>query len=324
MLSDEQKEELLKLAPNIKFNEPLSWHTHFRIGGPAEFLLAYKDNHNHQPLKSVLGFCTSENIPVTILGGGSNVLVSDKGLRGLVLRLDTSNIMVFPPHSGKDHFVVQVASGCSMQKLVKFTIDLGLAGLEPFLGLPGTVGGAVYNNAHFKRDQLFGNFVTKVWTIPFPLNNLLRENCFKRDELNFSYDYSLFQALPDKEIIIIVEIALERGDKEKIKALAEKLLKERQDSQPLDLPSSGCIFKNPNPYTSAGELIDTAGIKGLRIGGAEISAKHANFIVNPEKKATAEDVLSLIARIKKEVQKRHGVLLEEEIFFLDNGEGVVK
>lgn len=324
MLTELQKKELLKLAPNIRFNEPLSWHTYFRIGGPADSFLLYTDSENIQPLKNVLKFCSDEKIPLTVLGGGSNVLISDSGIRGLVLRLDTNNILAIPPHHKDDSMTIQVLAGCSMQRLAKFSVSLGLTGLEPFLGLPGTVGGAVYNNAHFKRDQLFGNFITKVWTIPFPLNSLTKENYYTQEQLKFAYDHSIFQSLPQKEIIITVEITLKKGNKEKIEALAAELLKERQDFQPLDLPSSGCIFKNPNPYTSAGELIDTAGLKGFRIGGAEISTKHANFIINPEKKATAEDVLALIAHIKNEVFKRHKVLLEEEIFFFDNEEGVVK
>lgn len=324
MLTEKQKEELLKLAPNIKFDEQLSRHTYFKIGGPAEAFLTYPHFLSFQKLKEVLKFCSDDKIGVTVLGAGSNVLISDKGLPGLVLRLEGSNIVVTSDLSKETPVSLQVLGGCPTQKLVKFSINLGLTGLEPFMGLPGTVGGAVYNNAHFKRDQLFGNFVTKVWTIPFPLNSLLEENYYTQDQLGFTYDYSLFQSLPRKEIIVVVEISLKKGNKEEIEALAEKLLEERQNSQPLDFPSSGCIFKNPNPYTSAGELIDTAGLKGFRIGGAEVSDKHANFIVNPEKTAAAADVLALIAHIKNEVLRKHGLLLEEEIFFLDNEEGVVK
>ncbi len=324
MLTERQKEALLKLAPNIKFNEPLSQHAYFGIGGPAEAFLTYQHGVTFGILKKVLKFCSDEKIEVTVLGAGSNVLVSDKGLSGLVLRLDGSGTMITSDFPKEEPVTIQVLAGCSMQKLVKFTMSIGLTGLEPFLGLPGTVGGAVYNNAHFKRHQLFGNFVTKVWTIPFPLYNLTEEHFYRQEDMKFAYDYSVFQSLPRKEIIITVEVALKKGNKVEIETLAEKLMQERKNSQPLDLPSSGCIFKNPNPYTSAGELVDTAGLKGFRIGGAEVSAKHANFIVNPEKKATAADVLALIAYVKNEVRKRHGVLLEEEIFFLDNEEGVIK
>ncbi|MBI2057888.1 MAG: UDP-N-acetylmuramate dehydrogenase [Candidatus Yanofskybacteria bacterium] len=323
MLTKEQKEALLKLTSDVKFDEPMSWHTYFRIGGLADAFLAYTDSRNIQPLKNVLKFCTDEKIPLTVLGGGSNVLISDKGLPGLVLRLDTNNILSSTPYHGTDPVTIQVAAGCPMQRLVKFSISLGLTGLEPFLGLPGTVGGAVYNNAHLKRDQLFGNFVAKVWTISFPLDNLMRENCYKQKELAFKYDFSLFQSLPHKEIIFLVEIVLNRGNKEEIEKYAEELLRQRKESQPLDLPSSGCIFKNPDCY-SASKLIDEAGMKGVCIGGAEISSKHANFIVNREKKATAQDVLTLIDSIKDAVFKKFGILLEEEIFVMGKDEKETK
>ncbi|MBI2676973.1 MAG: UDP-N-acetylmuramate dehydrogenase [Candidatus Yanofskybacteria bacterium] len=316
MLTEEQKKELLKLAPNIKFDEPLSQHTYFKIGGPAESFLTYTDSRNTQPLKNVLKFCTDEKILFTVLGGGSNVLVSDKGLPGLVLRLDTNSILSSTPYHGSDPVTIQVAAGCPMQKLVKFSMNLGLTGLEPFLGLPGTVGGAVYNNAHFKRDQLFGSFVTKVWTIPFPLDNLLKENCYKQKDLQFGYDLSLFQTLSHKEVIFLVEVILKRDNKEEIEKYAEELLRQRKESQPLDLPSSGCVFKNPEGCALAGQIIELAGLKGLRIGGAEVSTKHANFIINPEKKATASDVLSLMAKVHGTVFELFEILLEPEIFFL--------
>ena len=316
MLTEKQKEELLKLAPSIKFDEPLSQHTYFRIGGPAEAFLAYTDSRNTQPLKNVLKFCTNEKIPLTVLGGGSNVLVSDKGLSGLVLRLDTSSMLPSAPYHSGDPVTIQVAAGCPMQRLVKFAMSLGLTGLEPFLGLPGTVGGAVYNNAHFKRNQLFGSFVTKVWSIPFPLGNILKESCYRQKDLEFRYDFSLLQSLPHKEVIFLVEIILKRGNKEEIEKYAEELLKQRKESQPLDLPSSGCVFKNPEECTSAGRIIELAGLKGVRIGGAQVSTKHANFIINPEKKATASDVLSLMAKIHGTVFDLFEILLEPEIFFL--------
>ena len=319
MLTEKQKEELLKLMSDVKLDEPLNQHTYFRIGGPAEAFLPYKYSLDYRPLKSVLVFCANENIPVTVLGGGSNVLILDEGLLGLVLRLDTGNIMMIPPYEENEPRIIQVDSGCSMQKLVKFTLSFGLTGLEPFLGLPGTVGGAVYNNAHFKRDQLFDDFVTKVWTIPFLQDNSMRENCYRKSQLEFGYDHSLFQSLSHKEIIILVEIALKKGDKQEVEALTEKLLKERRSSQPLDMPSSGCIFKNPENCPSAGWIIEHAGLKGLHVGGAEVSTKHANFIINPEKKATAADVLALMKIIHGTVLERFDILLEPEIFILGKG-----
>ena len=322
MLTEKQRKELLKLAPGTKFDEPLSWHTYFRIGGPTDAFLVYK-NSDFQPLKNILGFCLNEKIPITIIGRGSNILIPDNGLRGLILRLDSDSITAYPPFLQNDPTVIQVLAGCSMQRLVKFTLDLGLTGLEPFLGLPGNVGSAVYNNAHFKRVQLFGNFVTKIWTIPLALKNMREEKCYKQTELQFDYDYSIFQSLPQKELIVVVEIVLKRGNKEEIKKRAEELLKQRKESQPLDLPSSGCIFKNPD-CCSAGWLIDQAGMKGVKVGGAEVSGKHANFIINPEKMATAQDVLTLINLIKDAVLKKFGILLEKEIFVMNNNQEELK
>lgn len=323
MLNEKQKTALLKLGLEIKFDEPLKRYTYFQIGGPADAFCRYQDGYNYGPLRDLLHWCAQENIPVTILGGGSNILISDCGLLGLVLQLRTEHIQIINHGLKEDPVYLQVSGGEQVQKLAEFAEVVGLTGLEPFNGLPGTVGGAVYNNAHYKRHQLFGDLITRVWTIPLPLHNHDQENFYLKKELRFEYDSSIFQHYPHQELIITVEIKLFKGHRPEIKALTARFLVERRQTQPLNVPSSGCIFKNPNAELSAGVLIEQAGLKGFKISGygAEVSAKHANFIINPHKEATAEQVLILAAHIHAEVLRLTGITLEREIFFIDNGKG---
>lgn len=321
MLTTKQKEVLLKLAPEIKFEEPLKRHTYFQIGGPADAFYRYTNGYDYTALRRLLHFCAIEEIPVTILGGGSNVLISDHGLRGLVLQMHTRHIQVYYNGMTMDPVPLQASGGDQMKDLAEYTmLVLGLTGLEPFWGLPGTVGGAVYNNAHYQHHQLFGDWITKVWTIPLPLRSSTAENFYLKKDLLFRYDHSVFQDQPP-ELIIAIELELPKGDKTAIRVLAEKLRHERQEHQPLNIPSSGCIFKNPESGLSAGVLIDNAGLKGMVWGGAVISDRHANFIINPHKTAMASEVRQLIAIIKEKISSQYGLVLEEEVFFLDNGKG---
>lgn len=328
MLTEQQKQALLQLSPpdsveqpGLKFEEPLGYHTYFRIGGPADAFLIYRDGHYYQPLKYILWFCRQNGLPVTILGGGSNVLVSDAGLVGLVIKMQTKNIFLGPPLR-HDYTRIFVSGGEQVRNLASFAQQHNLTGLEPFTGLPGTVGGAIYNNSHYQPEQLFGNLVREVWTIPLALTHPEETKFYLQKDLGFGYDDSVFQHLPpdQKELIIMAEIALPTGDKKEISALTRWYEEERKKSQPLEFPSSGCIFKNPKG-ASAGEIIESLGLKGMNCGGAEISTKHANFIINPSHTATAKDVLFLIQRVRKIVRDKHGLDLQPEIFFLKNGKG---
>jgi len=252
----------------VRLNEPLAKYTTFKIGGPADLFFVAK---NAEDLKKAVKSAKKLKTPYFILSGGSNILVSDKGIRSLVIKNQTSKISI----SGER---VEVDSGVLTSQLVKLTIDRGLAGLENFFGLPGTVGGAVYGNAHFKGKNI-------------------REVVSKTKEFD--------------GVILSVVFKLKPGDKKELWRTAKEACEYRKITQPLDFPSAGCIFKNPK-FQSAGYLIEQCGLKGTRSGGAMISNKHANFIVNTGG-ASCKDVLGLIELCQKKVKEKFGVKLEEEI-----------
>lgn len=298
--------------PNLSFKqyEPLSKHTYFKIGGPAEVFLAVTDA---TVLTDVVRFAGKNQIPITLLGGASNVLVLDKGISGLVIHNKTSAIDILDTH-------VTVDSGVLTNVLVRKAIDAGLGGLEYFMGLPGTVGGAVVNNSHYKH-QLFGEYVTQV-TVVTPSGE---KKTYTHDELQFSYDHSILQTT--KDVIISIELDLKHVDKQSLESIALEATRYRAETQPLGLPSSGCMFKNAaippekrdqfggKESIGAGWLIDHAGLKGMRIGDAQVSEKHANFIVNLGK-ATAEQVFELSTLVQRRVFEKFGVQLDREVFLL--------
>ena len=210
-------------------------------------------------------------------------------------------------------------SGCLINQLVHHTIDESLSGLQDFLGVPGTVGGAVYNNSHH-LDHLIGDFITQVEVVDLTG----RRKIYTHDELRFGYDSSLIQHT--KDCILSATFSLVSGEKTALWQQAEAALKHRRDSQPLEIPSSGCMFKNlskadalihqtPEGTTSSSKLIDMAGLKGESVGGATVSSKHANFIVNSGT-ATAKDVSTLADVVSDRVKERFGVLLDREVFFV--------
>lgn len=243
MLSEEQKTTLLKLAPGIKFDEPLKSHTYFQMGGPADAFWRYQDGYDYGPLKCLLCYCANERIPVTILGSGSNALVSDHGLLGLVLQLDTRHIQVADYGLSENPVPLQVSGGDPLRELAKCAEVLSLTGLEPFADLPGTVGGAVYHNPHDERGQSFGRFVRKVWAVSLPLLERDRENFYLQDDLEFGNGRSRFQRKPHSELIMVIEMTLPKGDQREIAALTEKLRRERRENPPYT-PGSRCILDN--------------------------------------------------------------------------------
>ncbi|MDO9465146.1 MAG: UDP-N-acetylmuramate dehydrogenase [bacterium] len=291
----------------IRFNELLSKHTSFRIGGHADVWIYPKDISD---IKNTLMFCNSYNIPVTILGGGTNVLISDKGIRGVVLNLE---------HGLCDIKIkgerITCGTGALLSKLLKQSARKELTGLEFTAGIPGTVGGAVSMNAGTKKNQKskiknqnleymgIGDLVESVKVID--MNGNISE--LGKNDLSFGYRKSNLY----EYIIVEAELKLKRGKEKEINDRISRLLEHKKSTQVLDIPSAGCIFKNPDIHSS-GRLIDKAGLKGLVIGDAQISEKHANFIVN-NGNAKAQDVLELIKKIKLTVFEKTGVKLEEEI-----------
>ncbi|MEI8232311.1 MAG: UDP-N-acetylmuramate dehydrogenase [bacterium] len=307
----------------LKFDEPLSGHTYFKLGGPADLL--YEARTSEDLVKAVQSAILYK-IPFIVIGGGSNILVTDLGYRGLVIKNKTSSIQLKGFAGGVEkgkldlkEALVYVESGVPANLFIRYTLDQGLAGLEHMLGLPGSVGGAVYNNSHH-LGHFFGDHLIEV-------EYLDKEGKIKKytqKELNFDYDYSIFHKT--KEIILSATFQLKRGDKDLLWGVANDAVKRRASTQPLGNPSSGCIFKNipladamrlgtPDTIQSVGYLLDKAGLKGLKVGGASVSEIHANFIVN-DGTATSQDVLDLIKEIKAKIKAKYGVDLTEEVFLI--------
>jgi UDP-N-acetylmuramate dehydrogenase len=260
----------------VRLNESLARHTTFKIGGPADLFFVAKTTKD---LKKAVLSAKKIKIPFFLLGRGSNILVSDKGFRGLVIKNETSQIKI----SGKR---VEADSGVLTSRLVKKTLEKSLSGLESFYGLPGTVGGAVSGSAHFQ-----GKHITELVEKTKKVNG----------------------------VIVSVIFKLKLGDKKKLDGTVKKAWHYRQASQPLNFPSAGCIFKNPENQ-SAGYLIDQCGLKGKKMGGAKVSQKHANFIVNMGG-ATCRDVLALAAICKRKVKEKFGIKLAEEIIIVGEFDG---
>jgi UDP-N-acetylmuramate dehydrogenase len=283
--------------------------TTFRVGGPAECLV---EVHDATGLARVAAIAAQAGLPVTILGGGSNVLVSDTGIRGVVVRV-RGGVMTLEGESG-----VRADAGASVNNLVRWAIGKALAGLEAWAGMPGTVGGAIFGNAHYGGRSI-GELVATVRLVcgSGPVEDI------PAGEMEFAYGRSRLQRTG--EVVLSVLFALTPSDDPAaLRETARRSLADRKRTQPLHMPSAGCVFQNPNPAVdhvpdgipaSAGALIDRAGLKGCAIGGARVSPLHANFIVN-EGGATASDIRRLIERCRDEVRTRFGITLRDEIRYL--------
>jgi UDP-N-acetylmuramate dehydrogenase len=253
----------------------------------------------------------SAGVPTAVLGGGSNVLVSDAGVRGLVIRVHGGDVV----QCAGDR--IRADAGVTINGLVRWTINKGLAGLEAWAGTPGTVGGAIHGNAHF-QGRLIGDLVRSV-TLVDP-DGGIRE--VPASHMEFGYDYSRLHRT--HEVVLAVEFGVSAGEPAALRAIARESLAFRKRTQPLESSSAGCVFQNPDPARdrvpagippSAGALVDRAGLKGARVGHARVSTTHANFIVN-EGGATAADIRALIEQCKAAVLARFGVALREEIVYL--------
>jgi UDP-N-acetylmuramate dehydrogenase len=287
----------------------LASYTTFRVGGPAEYVV---EVHDATALARVVAIAAQAGLPLTILGGGSNVLVSDAGIRGVVVRV-RGGAIVLEGESG-----ARADAGASLNNLVRWTIGRGLAGLEAWAGTPGTVGGAIFGNAHY-RGRSIGELVATARLIG--AGGVMAD--VPAGEMEFAYDRSRLQRTG--EVLLSALFALTpAADPAGLRETARRSLADRKRTQPLHVPSAGCVFQNPDPAVdpvpdgmppSAGALIDRAGLKGSAIGGARVSALHANFIVN-EGGATASDIRQLIDRCRDEVRARFGVILREEIRYL--------
>ena len=297
-MSDEIVTRLINITgkDNVRINEPMKNHTTFKIGGPAQY---YVTPESVTQIQEVVSLCRDMDIPLHVIGNGSNILVGDDGVDGVVLALFNT----FSDYEIKDN-VITAQAGMSLIKLAVIALREGLTGLEFASGIPGSVGGAVYMNAGAYDGQM-KDVVTSV-TVLDEAGNI---RILGRDELDMGYRTSA--VAKNNMIVLQVVIELKYGDKEQIKDRMNQLSELRKQKQPLEYPSAGSTFKRPEGYF-AGKLIADAGLKGYSIGGAAVSEKHAGFVVNMGG-ATAKDVVELTDYIKKRIIEQFGVTLELEI-----------
>lgn len=290
-------------GPQVLFDEPMSRHTTFGIGGPADALVTIKTD---QQIKELAGWTRERGYPLMIVGAGSNLVVRDGGVRGLVLKFGNGfEAIEQATHATPNgSAMVTAGAGVLVRRLGKYALDHGLAGLNFALGIPGTVGGALRMNA-----GAWGACMADTTSSIAVLSQNGDIVTMGKEQLRFSYRRL---DLEEGTVILRGQFELRRADRESLRKEAIQMQRKRRSSQPLSLPSAGSIFQNPPGGMSAGEMIDRAGLKGLGIGGAEVSTKHANFIVN-KGHAKASDVLALIRRIQETVFGRFGVNLEPEV-----------
>lgn len=281
----------------IMEHEPLAKHTSFRIGGPAKIMVFPR---TAEELSAVLRAAFDCGVKPWILGAGTNVLAPDAGIDGLVicLREKFMGLRLIQPN------IVEAMAGMTLAQTAMFAARNGLSGMECLHGIPGTVGGGVYMNAGAYGGEIKD---VAVRTEFMHLNG--ETEWFEGEQQGFGYRKSAFQALDG--IIVRTQFVLQEGKEEEIRAKIYELNEKRRASQPLEMPSAGSTFQRPEGYF-AGTLIDRAGLKGLTVGGAQVSEKHAGFIVN-KGDATASDVLSLVKQVQQRVYEHSGVHLEPEV-----------
>ncbi|MBS5925994.1 MAG: UDP-N-acetylmuramate dehydrogenase [Clostridium sp.] len=279
----------------IKIDENMSNHIHFKVGGPVDILLIpSKVNQVVETLK----ICKNENIPYFIIGNGSNLLVKDGGIRGVVIKL--SNLLFIEV---KDN-TIKASSGTLLEDVSKKAVENSLTGFEFACGIPGSVGGAVFMNAG-AYDGEIKNVIKEAEVLDRDGNIMV----LSKEELELGYRTS--KVMKDNLLVLSATFELTKGDKEKIQERVDELTEKRESKQPLEYPSAGSTFKRPEGYF-AGKLIQDAGLKGASVGGAAVSEKHSGFVINKDG-ATAEDVLNLIAHVQNEVKKQFGVELHTEV-----------
>jgi len=290
-----------QLKNEVKLNEPLKRYTTFRIGGPVE---AHVEPRGIEDLRKVLKFARAARKHIFIAGSGSNLLVTDKKLKGVVIRLGAP----FFKRIEVTKRSVTAGSGASLRDVLKVSTESGLSGLEFSVGIPGTIGGAVMMNTGSTPRSNSGGIGDLVDSLVVMERTGRIKNLTKRN-LRFGYRSSSFEGL----IILYVRLALQKSNKPRIKQKIKRVLDKKKKTQDLSRPSAGCVFKNPcGGYISAGSLIELAGLKGKRLGGAQVSRKHANYIVNLGG-ATFRDVEGLIDLIKKKVNEEFSIMLEPEV-----------
>lgn len=319
---------LIEKGINIRLNEEMSQHCTYRVGGPADFFYLVD---SLEDLKEVLEWAKEFNVDVTVIGLGSNLLISDKGIRGLVIAFAEnfskmgflrslpspdfdglisaqSNLIecaeLFNIDNPDEDIYIYSEAGAALKELSKLASDNSMTGLEYSCGIPGSVGGGVYMNA-----GAYGRMTADTCVQTYYLSPELELKVARGDEQEFAYRESIFHK--EHGIILASIFKVNKGEQELINSMVADFTNRRNASQPLEYPSCGSVFKRPEGYF-AGKLIMDSGLKGYRVGGAEVSEKHAGFIINVDN-AKAADVLAVIRHVQATVKKDHGVDLETEV-----------
>ncbi|MCL1865550.1 MAG: UDP-N-acetylmuramate dehydrogenase [Spirochaetes bacterium] len=294
-LSENSVKELSQYG-KVEFNSPLSHHTTFKTGGNADCLIT---PYTEDSIANIITIIKNEYMPIHIIGGGSNLLISDKGLQGITIKISCSN----NSFNISDKYIY-AGSGLSKEQFISYAINSGFGGIEFIAGIPGTIGGGIFMNAGTYMGS-FSDILKKIRL----LNDNGSINEVDINELTSGYRT---MTIPENNIIIGGYFSLpESDDKEKIKNRIDSIIKERWEKHPMDYPSAGSVFKNPETCSSW-KLIDDSGLKGYRTGGAQVSEKHTNFIIN-SRDATSSDIYNLIKYIQERVYNNTGIKLETEI-----------
>ena len=288
------------IQSKVLIDEPLKRHTTFGVGGSAS-IFVYPDNK--EDLIKLLKFISKEKIKIFFMGSGSNLLISDNGFDGVIISLKKS----FKNFEVNDSLEAKIGTGVMLGHMVRSLTKKSVAGLESLIGVPGTLGGALIMNAGAYGSEI-SNYLVSITVIDLNGN----EKIYNKKDINFSYRFS---SISKEEIVIEANFQFKKGDLEEIVQNKSNASQKRRSSQPLQFRSAGSIFKNPKSDMAAGYLIDKSNLKGIRIGNAEISTKHANFIIN-HGNASSNDILKLIKMIKTTVKKNFDIDLELEVKLL--------
>jgi UDP-N-acetylmuramate dehydrogenase len=287
----------LRALPGVAADEALARHTSFGIGGPAEFFV---ESGRVEAIERMITGCVERGVPYLLLGAGTNLLIADAGVEGLVVRVVNREHTI-------DRNQVRAGAGLKMMRLARIVADANLRGFEFAIGVPGTVGGAVYQNAGCWGREMNDVLVDVTGFVPGK-----GSQTWTKKDLHLAYRTSALRAGPLKgALVVAATVRLERGDGEEAKRTMARLTAERNETQPIKTKNCGSVFQNP-PGDSAGRLVQAAGLKGTREGAAVVSTLHGNFIVN-EGGARAKDVAALIEKVRAEVRRRFNIELETEV-----------
>jgi len=294
---------------SVRFDESMSKHTSLRVGGAAD---AFVMPEKHEELVELIKWCRQKDIPCFVIGDGTNLLVKNSGIRGIVIVLTKCLKTITKGDMERDGIIVTALAGVRMQALCSFALKNGLKGMNFAIGIPGTVGGGIMMNSGTACGSIKGVLDSIKILLPDGHTKIIM-----RENLDFGYrKLSLKDEVKEvnqgHSIIMGGCFCLKPSDPKELQKDAEEILKVRKKRQPVGLPGAGCFFKNPLSGKTAGELIDLAGLKGRSIGGAEISLKHANFIIN-RGRASASDILGLIELVQETVLKKFNINLEPEV-----------